>query len=300
MGLDVNQTHLKGHTALNVSDSLVTVLNQTEMESWFQNVVKDAKTALSVRGSTRVHIGALNYPITIDKTEHIATLNNLAGFGFSGLELVLPADADGTNFMGNFTLPNWSPLTIGLGNVSLNVLSGSILVGAVHIQDVVAPPGNTTMSFRGEVFLDQILKNVGSIIQSQIAALKDGNLNISASGNSTIVNGQHIGYVENVLNNQLLSTQVSILELVTQLAGSLLSGNETLEDLGSLLGGWLGNLTGLTTGESSSANVASSLAGILRGSLNTANLLSLMSNIIGHGASTLEGNKSVTITSTLR
>lgn len=286
LGLNLGKIHLNGHTTVNVSDSLVTILNQTEIESWFQAVVQDATTAVSVKGSTRVRLlGALSYPISIDKTEEIATLNKLAGFGLGGLELVLPADADGTNLMGNMTLPNWSPLTIGLGNVTLNVFSGSILVGTVHIQDVVAPPGNTTLPFRGEVYIDQILNNLWPIIQSQVSAIKDGNLNISACGNSTIINGQHIGYVENVLNNQLLSAQVSVLELATQLAGSLLSGNETLDDLGSLLGGLLGNLTSLATSSISSADVTSSMASILDGSLNMATLVSMISGVSGSGAS---------------
>lgn len=266
--MGINRTTLDGYTKVNITDQLVTILNQTEMESWFGGVLRNAQTSLSVKGKTQVHVGALHYDVNIDKTEMISTLDDLEGFGFGDLELVLPADADGTNVKGSLTLPNWSPLTIGLGNVSLNVLSGPVLVGIVHIQDVVAPPGNTTLDFRGQVFIADIVKNIGPIIQSQASAIIDGNLNISASGNASVVNGQHIGYVENVLNNQVLSTEVPILELATQLAGGLLSSNNSLGELGTLLGSLLGNITGLDSGDGSSSN-GTDLGGIL-GNLTTA------------------------------
>lgn len=271
LGLHLAKTYLDGDTVVNVTEKLVTILNQTEMESWFEGVFKNAETALSVKGSTTAHLGALKSQVNIDKTQKIPTLNSLAGFDFGTLQAVLPADADGTNIVGNLTLPNWSPLTIGLGNVTLNILSGSILIGNAHLLDVVVPPGNTTLSFRGEIFLSDILKNIGPIISSQASAIKNGNIEISASGNSSIVNGQHIGYVENVLNSQHLSSEVSIIELLGQLAGGFLSGNSSLSDLGSVIGGLLGNLTdhfGDSTGNDSG------LADIL-GGLNLASLASM-------------------------
>lgn len=273
LGLEIGKTQLDGYTEVNIADKLVTILNQTEMESWFEGVVQNSQTALSVKGSTKVHLGALNYNVNIDKTQNIPTLNNLAGLGFGGLSLVLPADTDGTNFKGNLTLPNSSPLTIGLGNLTLNILSGPVLIGILRLQDVVAPPGNTSLAFRGELYFDAILQNLGPIIQSQASAIKDGNLNVSASGNSSLINGQHITYIENVLNKQVLSTQIPILTLVTQLAGSLLSGGTTLSNLGSLLGGLLGNLTGTST---STSNI-SSLLGIFGSSLNVASVVSMVS-----------------------
>lgn len=281
LGLGLAKTYLDGHTVVNVTNTVVTVLNQTEMESWFQDVFNNAKTALSVKGSTTVHLGALKAHVNMDKTEEIPTLNRLAGFGFETLQVVLPPDADGTNIKGTLMMPNWSPLTMGLGNLTLNILSGSILIGDARLFDVVVPPGNSTLEFRGELFLAEILQNIGPILSSQASAIKDGNIEISASGNSTIVNGQHIGYVENVLNSQQLSTEVSIIELVGQLAGGLLSGNESLSDLGSLIGGLIANLTH-SAGGSTGSN--SSLTSIL-GDLGLTDVVSVASTLYKNGTS---------------
>lgn len=278
LGLDLSRTYLDGNTVVNITDKVVTILNETEMVSWFGGVFSNAETSLSVKGDATVHLGALKSHINIDKTEQVPTLRKLDGFSFGTLQVVLPADADGTNVKGDLTLPNWSPLTIGLGNLTLNIFSGSVLIGNANLLDVVVPPGNTTLSFRGQLFLPEILKNIGPIITSQASALKDGNINITASGNASVVNGQHIGYVESVLNNEYLSTQVSVLGLVTQLAGGLLSSNNSLGELGGLFGGLIANLTDLerTTGVDG-GDGDDSVADVL-GGLHLTKLLSMASH----------------------
>ena len=73
--------------------------------------------------------------------------------------------------------------------------------------------------------------NLGPIIASQANALKTGNVEISASGNSIIFNGQYIPYNETVLNDLTVTSQAPIMQLLTDSlshfmgsdAGSLIS-----------------------------------------------------------------------------
>lgn len=249
LGLSLPRTELQGHTQVHVDNEVVTITNQTAMVTWLGGVFKNAQTPMSVKGSTTVHAGALKVHVKLDKTQEIDTLNSLDGFAFGTLALVVPPADDGTNVQGNLTLPNWSPLTIGLGNVTLNILSGTYLIGSASLTDVVLPPGNSTLNFRGQLFYDTVLENIGPIVSSQAQALKDGNLEVSASGNASVVNGQHITYVEEVLNAQRLSTQIPILELLAQVSGQFLTNSSALGDaLGDLLGS-LQNITGDDTEE---------------------------------------------------
>lgn len=243
LGVALNKTYLDGRTQINITDEVVTVTDQTQMELWLTGVFNNAKTAVSVRGEANVHIGALHDRVSIDKTATIDSLRRLEGFSFDTLELVLPADADGTNIKGNLTLPNWSPLTVGLGNVTLNVFSGTYLVGIANLYDVVIPPGNQTLNYRGQLFIDYALQNIPGIIASQASALQSGNIEITASGNASVVDGQHIGWVENVLNAQRLTAQVPIFELVGQVAGQIL-GNSS--DIGDALSDLLDSLRNIT------------------------------------------------------
>lgn len=204
--LNLPASHINGYTEVVVVNQTCTILNQTELAFWFNNVFDQANTGLSVRGDTTVHLGALHSNAHIDKTVNVASLNHLNGFGIEELSLVYPPLADGTNVKGNLNLPNWGSLTLGFGNVSLNLFSGDIRLGLITIFDVVVPPGNNTRSFSGELFLHDLVANFGKILDAQADALNDGNIQIDAVGNATMVNGQHIPFVESILNNKRLTS----------------------------------------------------------------------------------------------
>lgn len=83
-----------------------------------------------------------------------------------------------------------------------------------------------------------ILENLEDIMEYQEEALRNGEIELSASGNSTTYNGVHIEYYEKVLNNLTLTTRVSILAVL----GDTLQG--LLDDSNSSIGDTLRNLTG--------------------------------------------------------
>jgi hypothetical protein len=219
---------IKGYTPITVKDNIATITNETELVAFLNNVFGGKTATLSAKGSTTAHLGAIKAHVELDKTIEIAALNNLAGFGLSDTKLVLPAEADGTNIIGNLSLPNWSALTLGLGNVTLNAHAGqNLIIGKVSMLDVMATPGNNSIPFRGEIYLDVIVNNLIQVILANTNALKSGAIAIGASGNSTIVNGQHIPYLESVLNSKYLVAQIPILDLLGDVLNSFIGANST-------------------------------------------------------------------------
>ncbi|KAH8881400.1 hypothetical protein GQ53DRAFT_588238, partial [Thozetella sp. PMI_491] len=223
-----------GDTPINIDEEVVGITNETELIGFLNDVFASRTTTLSARGNTTAHLGALNAHVTLDKSIEINALNNLDGFGLKNPQLILPADPDGTNIIGNLSLPNWSDLTLGLGNVTLNALAGDLIIGKVSVFNVLIPPGNNSLPFRGEIFLPVILSNLGEVIMASSDALKRGAIAIGASGNSTIVNGEHITYLESVLNTKHLVTEIPILQLLGDVLGGLLSGNSSSGLLGAI------------------------------------------------------------------
>jgi hypothetical protein len=63
-----------------------------------------------------------------------------------------------------------------------------------------------------------VLDNIGPLLTTQREALQQGELELSATGNSTIYNGNHIRYYEKILNDLVLTARVPIM---TILVGSL-------------------------------------------------------------------------------
>lgn len=271
------EQHVNGNTDAILTNQTVIVTNETELIGWFNNVLDQPQVDLSVRGDPTVHLGALKSRPHLDKTISLPGLNKLDGLAIQDLQLVLPADKNGNNLKGTLNMPNWGVLTLGLGNLTLNLLLGDIKIGLITIYDLVLPPGNNTRLFSGEVYLKSILPNIGAILASQADALSNGNIQLYVTGNSTIVNGEHIKYIEAVLNKTRLPIPLSVIKLVSDVAGSLLGGghaslvdivneifgNSTL--LENIVGHW--NTTNIINNKTESATTTKMKRAGLRGSM---------------------------------
>lgn len=88
------------------------------------------------------------------------------------------------------------------------------------------------MPFTGKLDLKVVLRNFQQIVVAEADALIRGNLAVSASGNTTIYDGKHIVYYEEVLRGLSLSTEIPVIQLLTGTLGGLL--NNTAGGLGSL------------------------------------------------------------------
>ncbi|KAI3317570.1 hypothetical protein HD806DRAFT_526933 [Xylariaceae sp. AK1471] len=229
-----------GHTNIAITDETVHVANLTELDTWLTTALLQNTTKLSVRANTTAYLGVLKNHINLDKTVEIPALKELEGVRIADATIVLPPADDGSNLVGSIVLPNWSQLTLGLGNNTLNIWAGDVLVGNADLVDVHLPPGNTTIPFRGKFYVDALVKNFASVLSSQAESLVDGKVNLWVNGNTSTVNGEHIAYLEHVLRSAHISTEVPIIQLLSQALGSVLKGNTTLGGLADLLNDTLG------------------------------------------------------------
>ncbi|CAH0047055.1 unnamed protein product [Clonostachys solani] len=228
------------NTTVTVEEQTVKVLNEKQLVWWFSNIFDQAETELSLSGRPKVSLGALNYEPKMDLTVKVPGLNRLQGFTVEKLEFTGGQDGSSKNIRGKLILPNAGVLTLGLGNLTLNIISGDVHLGVVNVYNVELKPGNNTNDFDGEIYLDQLIPNLGALLDSQKDALTVGAIDLIVTGNSTIVNGQHIKYVESVLNNRIISTRIPIMTL----AGDILSGilsSDSQSSLVNVIGNVFGN-----------------------------------------------------------
>ena len=134
--------------------------------------------------------------------------------------------------------------------MTLNLIVGELIIGNVTMLNVLLEPGNNTISTKGVVDLKVALANLPQLLSSQATALQNGNIEVSASGNSTVYNGLHVEYYEKILNNLTLTTQMSLLSVLIDSVEGLL-GEGSASNLSSLLNissilSSLSNLTHLT------------------------------------------------------
>lgn len=113
---------------------------------------------------------------------------------------------------------------------------GDILLGNGTIENVQLAPGNNTVPLRGTLDISTALANIGTLLAAESNALSDGNLMLSASGNSTVYDGVHIPYFEKVLNNLTISADVPVLQvLFGTLAGLISSNSGIISNITSIL-----------------------------------------------------------------
>lgn len=105
-------------------------------------------------------------------------------------------------------------------------------------------PGNNTVSLRGYLDVETVFAHLSEILAFQKSALANGDIQLSASGNSTIYNGVHIEYYEEVLNSLTLTTRVPILEVLGGTLQNFMESNDSA--IGQAINSVLDNLSNLT------------------------------------------------------
>lgn len=164
---------------------------------------------------------------------------------------MIPPKSDGTNLIGNITLPNPTALSFEVGTLNLDLLSGDLLIGNATLLGVTLVPGDNTYALTGSLDLKKVIENLGQILHTQLPSLKNGNLSMNARTTSAVWNGTLVPYYTDVLRELTLNTQVGVGDVLRNtLQHFVQSGNVNLT---SLIGGVTSR--SLDTRESSDANV---------------------------------------------
>ena len=170
--------------------------------------------------------------------------------------LLLPAQSDGTNLIGNISLPNPTVLHFEVGTLNLDIKSGDILIGNVTINGVTLVPGDNTYPLTGIIDLKTILKNLGGILKDEASALKNGNLSLQATTSSVIWNGTLVPYYTNVLRQLTLTAEIGLADTLKNTLKNFLHGKN--------LTGILSGITGNTSANGSALSRRSEIDGKAR------------------------------------
>ncbi|KAK9854245.1 hypothetical protein MYU51_004107 [Penicillium brevicompactum] len=250
---------IKGNSTLGVSKVETPLTNLTTWVEYVHNVVNKKDTALSVRGTTNSYLGVLKSKVTMDKDIVSPVLDQFKGFSVTDTGLVSKRE-DGTNLVGNATLPNHSLLTLDLGTIVLDVKSGGLTIGNATLKDVTIYPGNNTFPLTGVLDLSTIIHNLGKVLASQATNLKTGNLALDTITRSITWNGTLVPYYTEVMSGLTLTANLAIADLLKNSIHNLLSGNSSITDALDSVGGLSGLVGNLTDSEGASNTASAALA----------------------------------------
>lgn len=108
----------------------------------------------------------------------------------------------------------------------MNLKSDDLILGQATIFNVLLKPGNNTVSLRGHLEIQTVIENFSRIFSSQKEAILNGDIQLSASGNSTIYNGNHISYYEEILNELTLTARVPIMKALLETVEGMASDSD--------------------------------------------------------------------------
>lgn len=207
---------IEGRSNMTIDPQTVDVQNHTELSTFLTRAFAGSEGSVRVQGTTTARLGLLAYPVKFDKAVYFGGLQSLDGTNVTSTEAVVPADeTDGSNIRGTLMVPNKSPFTLALGNTTCWVIgmmgSGMLdgYMGNTTVHDLVIHPGNQTIDYRGQLDLKAI--SVGMLmVPTNREVMERGLIQIAFRGNQTVVDGEHIGYLDEVLHKIDVFAEVPI------------------------------------------------------------------------------------------
>lgn len=137
-------------------------------------------------------------------------MNQFKGFSISDATLLLPKESDGTNLIGNTTLPNPSVINLQVGTLTLDIKAGDLVIGNATVEDVTLVPGDNTFPLKGILDLKTVIKNLADVLKAEVSAIKNGNLSINAVTSSVVWNGTLVPYYTDILRELTLTASIGI------------------------------------------------------------------------------------------
>ncbi|CAO2657009.1 Nn.00g058120.m01.CDS01 [Neocucurbitaria sp. VM-36] len=157
-------------------------------------------------GKPTIHLSGLpSMDVNFNKVVTMKGLNKLSGLNITDVKILSGKNeilSDGSNLVGNVTIPNPSVMTLDLGNVTMNLNVDGKAIGTSLLPNLVLKPGDNLLPMQGRV--DQL--GLVSIIQSKY---KNGILPLEITGNSSIKNGEHLMYYEDAIKSNTIKLDLN-------------------------------------------------------------------------------------------
>lgn len=212
---------IRRSTDVEIDGQTTRILNIAQFSDFIGDFMFNESVILRVCGSAKAHFSGMRSRLQMNDHVVVTGLNNFPGYVIKSCQLLLPKAPDGALLEAVLDLPNPSLATIEMGDLTLDLYIGPVVVGEVFIPNVTFAPGPNIVTSR--VYLDTktAMSNLRMIIQSQKELLRHGKLGVKVSGKSTRRNGENLVYFEKALSKLQLSSQVPLSRVLGNTVGGI-------------------------------------------------------------------------------
>ncbi|RAO73929.1 uncharacterized protein BHQ10_009941 [Talaromyces amestolkiae] len=219
--VDLPETTWYSREKVGVVNQTLQLKNLTEFTKLIQQVAYYPTFKVSGRTRAKVHVGPINTWVDLYK------LVELTGFDVRQIGIQKP-DADGNDVYGEVVVYNPSPASVTLGDVTLDVLIGDVVVGqaSTTVNNIV--PGNNTFEIRGKLNSTAVLNDTLALVKTELPYFEQELVVASARGRSVVYDGQHLPYWEDAFQLLRITATKPVLPLLNALVNS--TADELLGD----------------------------------------------------------------------
>jgi len=204
-----------------VIDQELEIIDHEQFARYTTLVMQSETYRLAVRGQTDLHLGALptskvNFnkvmtsqgnPLAFSIFQEVAYgsagLNKLRGFRVAGFNITLTAMPGQPNMFGTAFIPNPSPQTLTVGNVTQDLFVGGTPIGNTTIENLVLRPGDNYVPITS-------ITDQAAVIGLLTTRFQTGILPVDIRGRTVVYNGQRLPYFERAFATTPLSTSMDI------------------------------------------------------------------------------------------
>ncbi|EDU50567.1 conserved hypothetical protein [Pyrenophora tritici-repentis Pt-1C-BFP] len=188
-------------------DQDVKLASLAAFSNYTKTVLGSESFDLRLDGKTNIHLSGLpTMDVNYNKIITMKGLNRLAGLNITDVRILSGANEilpDGSNLVGNVSIPNPSVMTLDLGNVTMNLGVDGKSIGYTLIQNLLLKPGDNKFPIQSHV--DQL-----TILGLITSKYKNAILPLEIVGNSSVKNGQHLTYYEDAIKSNTVKLNLDV------------------------------------------------------------------------------------------
>ncbi|KAF2397606.1 hypothetical protein EJ06DRAFT_481937 [Trichodelitschia bisporula] len=192
------------HRSIIFVNQTLEIKNLRQFEEYNKVVMNSETYRVGIRGRMGLKQGG--FPKTNVNFNKIVTskgLNKLAGFKVLDFNISLSREPDGTNMIGKVSIPNASPITLQMGDVTLDLFVDGTSIGNSTLKDLTLKPGENIAEMRSNT--DQ-----AGVITAIMKKYHDGIIPVDIVGRWSVYQGKHLTYYEAALQSNPMRTMLDV------------------------------------------------------------------------------------------
>jgi len=173
-----------------------------------QVVMGSEQFVVNMNGKTKLKLNGLpSMSVNYNKKVTLKGLNRLHGLNITDLKILWGAEnvlPDGSNLIGNVTIPNPSAYALDLGNVTMDLSVDGQNIGTSLLPNLRLNPGENKVPMQTHI------TNLLSMINLIKSKYKNAVIPLDIVGSSSVFGGQHLTYYEAAIKSNTIRVDLNV------------------------------------------------------------------------------------------